>query len=118
MTPATGSPTTQEEGVNTPAKARIPLVEYDSEDEGPEDPMVSNPIRPFIIPVTLKKPDGDRGGVYGALIDSGCTRCLINHRVVIDLGLRVVRLHKPIRFEQVDGTILGGGSLLPILPKK
>lgn len=26
---------------------------YDSEDDGPEDPMVSQPIRPFIVPVII-----------------------------------------------------------------
>lgn len=59
------------------------LVAYDNKDNGPEDPMVSETIHPFIIPVTITGPQSGRHGEYGALIDSGYTRCLISQVVVI-----------------------------------
>lgn len=64
--------------------------------------MVSNPVQPFIIPVTIRRPHTGNGVRYGALIDSGCTQCLINQKVVRELGIGECRMAKPIRFEQVD----------------
>lgn len=50
----------------------VPVVEGDSDnDDSNNDPMVSAPIRPFLIPITLRN---TRSGVevrQGALIDSG-----------------------------------------------
>lgn len=43
-------------------------------------------------------------GVVKALIDSGCTRCLISQVTVQKLGLQVRKLRKPMKFEQVDDT--------------
>ncbi|KAG8147118.1 hypothetical protein E2320_022583, partial [Naja naja] len=57
--------------------------------------MVSMPIHPFVISVVLTNMRINQQLKLGALIDSGCTRCLITQAVV----------HK---FEQVDGSILVG----------
>ncbi|KAK9402189.1 hypothetical protein NXF25_010545 [Crotalus adamanteus] len=46
-----------------------------------------------------------------ALIDSGCTRCLISRKVADALGLRLIKLSRPINFEQVDGSLLGGAPV-------
>lgn len=57
---------------------RYQLVEYESEDELVDNPMVSEPIRPFAVPIVLMSPQtGHRGG-YRDLIDSCCTHCLIS----------------------------------------
>ncbi|XP_060545015.1 retrotransposon-derived protein PEG10 isoform X5 [Pantherophis guttatus] len=45
-------------------------------------------------------------GTFQALIDSGCTRCLINLPTVLKLGIRVKKLNHPIQFEQVDGSLV------------
>ncbi|KAG8147950.1 hypothetical protein E2320_001384, partial [Naja naja] len=52
--------------------------------------------------------DQDEEAVDDPMIDSACTWCLITQAVVDRLGLRLLQLRKPIRFEQVDGSILGG----------
>lgn len=88
MTPASNQQVGPEEG-GSPTTARVPLVSYDSEDDGAEDPMVSNPIQPFVIPVTIRRPHTGNGAHYRALIDSGCTWCLINKKVVSELGIRI-----------------------------
>ncbi|XP_060542340.1 uncharacterized protein LOC132710346 isoform X1 [Pantherophis guttatus] len=100
---------TQTRDINpTSAVERFPVVSGDSDDEEPEDTMVSDPVYPFVIPVVLRNPRCPTGLQYGALIDTGCTRCLIRKAVVDALGLRVRRLRVPVRFEQMDSTLLGG----------
>ncbi|KAK9412177.1 hypothetical protein NXF25_003352 [Crotalus adamanteus] len=90
-----------------PDDASPVLQEY--EEEGPvEDPMVSEPIVPFTIPVTLTSPVTSESMPFQALLDTGCTRCLISKGVVQQMRIRVTRLKSPIRFEQVDGSLLGG----------
>ncbi|KAK9395714.1 hypothetical protein NXF25_019075 [Crotalus adamanteus] len=83
------------------------LVEYDNADPN-EDPMVSQPICPFAIPISLTSPMTGHIGEFQALIGLGCTRCLVSRGVVKKLGIKVYRLAHPIRFEQVDGSLLGG----------
>lgn len=75
--------------------------------------MVSKPIQPFIIPVTIQNLCTSLGLEQGALIDSGGTRCLIQRVVVETMGICMVKLKQAINFEQMDGSILGGGSFLP-----
>ncbi|KAK9395784.1 RTL1: Retrotransposon-like 1 [Crotalus adamanteus] len=101
---AGGGPSQQSSGEQTPA-----LEEYKDGDRA-EDPMVSEPIAPFAIPITLTSPLMGRSSEYHALIDTGCTRCLISREVVQTVGIRVTRLASPIRFEQVDESLWGGGS--------
>ncbi|KAK9395616.1 RTL1: Retrotransposon-like 1 [Crotalus adamanteus] len=104
---AGGGPSQQSPGEQTPT-----LEEYEDGDPA-EDPMVSEPIAPFAIPITLTSPLTGRSSEYHALIDTGCTCCLISRDVVQTVGIRVTQLASPIRFEQVDGSLLGG--LLPRL---
>ncbi|XP_060539018.1 uncharacterized protein LOC132709560 [Pantherophis guttatus] len=81
---------------------------YDTEDEGEDDPMVSGPVHPFLFPIRLTAPKTGAQETFQALIDSGSTRCLINLPTVLKLGIRAKQLKQPIRFEQVDGSLVGG----------
>lgn len=93
---------------STPGTARVPEMTGNSdEEEDVQDPMVSNPIKPFLIPVALN-PRTSRKSDQGALIDSGCTRCLLRCSIAEELGLRMVKMRKSIVFEQMDGSTLGG----------
>lgn len=83
------------------------MVVEDSNEEDTIDPMVSAPIRPFVIQITLQNPHTTIGVRQGALIDSGCTRCLMCKSVAVELGLRVLTVKIPIKFEQMDGSTLG-----------
>ncbi|KAK9400665.1 hypothetical protein NXF25_011379 [Crotalus adamanteus] len=85
-----------------------PMLQKYEDDDPIEDSMVSEPIAPFTIPVTLTSPITGEARSFQALLDTGCTRCLINREVVQQMGIRVARLKSPIRFEQVDGSLLGG----------
>lgn len=49
---------------------------------------------------------GQRGR-YGVLIDLGCTWCLISQVVIANLGIWMKDMPRPVRFEQVDGSLLG-----------
>lgn len=84
------------------------LIVYDEDTGNPEDPMVSEPIHPFTIPIVLVSPHSGCRGEYDALIDTGCTQCLISEVVVKKVGIRVRPLRKPVWFKQVDGSLLGG----------
>lgn len=50
---------------------------------------------------------GTRQGVK-AVIDLGCSFCLISQLTVQRLGLHVRKFRKPVKFEQVNGTLLVG----------
>ncbi|KAK9391826.1 hypothetical protein NXF25_017413 [Crotalus adamanteus] len=93
--------------VVTVTSPEVVTEKYDQEDPE-QDPMVSSPVVPFTIPICLTNCNSKHHITCQALIDSGCTRCLINRRVVDALGLRLVKLSRPISFEQVDGSLLGG----------
>lgn len=101
-----------------PAAAKYPLVVYDSGDNVPEDPMVSGAIRPFIILVTVTDPQSGWCRKYGALIDTGCTMCLISQAMAIELKLLVREFLKPMMFDQVDGSLLGGLPMYSMTPKE
>lgn len=62
----------------TPAEGKYQMGPYNSNDDGEGDPMVNAPVPPFLIPVTITAPQLDQEGRYKALIDSGCTWCLIS----------------------------------------
>lgn len=66
--------------------------------------MVRMPIKSFVVQVIL---EASRRQKCNTLIDSGCTRCLMSAVVTFDLGLGLQRLAQPIRFEQMDGPLLG-----------
>lgn len=98
-------------GEEATSLTRYQLVAYDSANDSAEDPMVSEPICPFSVPIALTSPQTGHRGTYRALIDSSCTSCLISKDVVAEVGFRVRQLANLIRFEQVDGSLLGRGEL-------
>ncbi|KAK9396222.1 Retrotransposon-derived protein PEG10 [Crotalus adamanteus] len=55
------------------ATTRYQLVDYDSKNEAAEDPMVNEPVQPFVIPIKLTGLQTGHHGEYRALINSGCT---------------------------------------------
>lgn len=61
---------TKEEGSPT-RPVNLPVVLGDSDEEDGHDPMVSAPIRPFVIQVGLRNPHTDAVVYQGALIDLG-----------------------------------------------
>ncbi|KAK9401814.1 hypothetical protein NXF25_010170 [Crotalus adamanteus] len=100
-----GSPATPE----PMAVARYQMEDdEDSPEDGSTDPMVSEPIRPFVLPIVLTSPVTGVQRACQALIDTGCTRCLISRKVAVESGFRIYKLTQPIGFEQVDGSLLGG----------
>lgn len=106
-----GKGTTSGKDGGNPGEAgedRLPEEHGGSDEDDPNDSMVSDPVRPFIIPVVIRNTHMGEGSNQGALIDSGCTRCLIQRSVVTALAIRVVALRTPIQFEQMDGSVLGG----------
>lgn len=69
------------------------VVAESDEDNEEEDPMVSTPVHPFLTRHGLTEVHQE------ALIDSGCTHCLMRRAVANHLGLRLVKMKKPIAFE-------------------
>lgn len=70
------------------------------------DPMVSKPVKPFLISVVIRTASETRE--CKALVDSGYTRCLMSTAMAGRLGVCLKRLSNPIHFEQMDGSLLGG----------
>lgn len=77
--------------------------------------MVSDPVQPFVIRVTIRNIPTSMGLDHGSLVDSGCTRCLIRRAVVEKLGICMKQLHHPITFEQIDGSTLGGAPATHVI---
>lgn len=71
------------------------LTFYESNSERENDLMVSGIINPFSAQVEVVVPHLGVKGVVKALIDSGCTRCLVSLQMVWKLGLRVKKLRQP-----------------------
>lgn len=76
-----------------------------SDDDGENDPMVCMAIQPFLVSVVLM---ARRRQECKALIDSGCTRCLMSTAVADSLGVKIRKMLRPLSFEQMDGSLLGG----------
>lgn len=70
------------------AKAELPQVPDDSDDEGNRESMVSAPIWPFVISMCLTASGRLASRVFEVLIDSGCTWCLLSLSAVNELGVR------------------------------
>lgn len=68
------------------------MVLGDSNEENPNDPMVSNPVCPFVICVTLRNIHMYVENQQGALIDTKCTQCLMRQALEDDLGLCTMKL--------------------------
>lgn len=47
-------------------------------------------------------------GDVEAMIDTGCTRCLIGLHLIKQLGIKIRPLICPICIDQVDGMLIGG----------
>lgn len=78
-------------------------AQYDSDDEGKNDPMVSQLILPFVFLVKVIVPNTGAQMDLNLLIDPGCTRCIINLPMVVKLGIHANLLPLAMRFEQADG---------------
>lgn len=57
------------------------------EEAAQQDPMVGAPISPFVIQVTLCNPRTGQIGHQGALLDTGCTQCLLRKALAVEMGL-------------------------------
>lgn len=79
-------------------------------DEGEDNPMVWEAIHPFAILSRIVAPKTGAQREVDTIIDTGCTRCLIKLPTVLKMGIRTKTMTQPIRFEQVDGSLMGGGS--------
>lgn len=96
------------EGTLTPVKVGPILYKSDSEED---DLVVSRTISDStsrIIPMTSQVEITMTLGFKGilmALLDSACTRSLVNPQVVEKLGMRLRKLKRP--FSQLDGSITG-----------
>lgn len=98
----------ESEGKGTLAEEEPPMMLYDSESEIEDDPMVSGPVDHLEVRVDIAASCSGVKGVVKALIDLGRTRCLISQAAVHRLGLHARKLKNPVKFEQVDGTLIGG----------
>lgn len=95
--------------------ATSPIDTTNTGESGREsDPMVCMPIKPFLIPVML---EAIRRRQCNVLIDSECTCCLMSLQLATDLGVCIKKLAQPIRFEQMDGSLLGGGPATHVTGK-
>lgn len=63
------------------------------------------PIKPFVILIVV---EAQRWRNCTALVDTGCTHCLISAGVSKSLGVELRWLSHPIRFKQMDRSLLGG----------
>lgn len=91
------------------------MISDDSDDSEPNGPIVSDLIHLFIIPVALQNIHTSVTVHQGALIDLGCTHCLIHMAVVDSLGIHTLNLGTPIWFEQIDGSMLGGTPVTHVI---
>lgn len=88
-------------------EAQLPMV-HDRDDNGKNEPMVSEVILPFAIQSRLVVPKTGVQEEVEAIIDRGCTHCLISLPTVLRLEIRTKPLTHPIRFEQVVGLLIAG----------
>ncbi|XP_032068578.1 uncharacterized protein LOC116505453 [Thamnophis elegans] len=80
-----------------------------SSDDSEDDALsrwVSSNKGPMLIPIELRVPPDGVSEQLPALLDSGCSRCMINPAMVEKLGLKLKTLKTPIVFCQIDGSII------------
>lgn len=92
------------EGTPIPQDDDQGLTDIDDDD----DPLVSGLITPVTVPIELHFPGSGLEATLRALLDSGCTRCLVNLALVEKLGIWLRRLKVPVTFCQLDGSVVGG----------
>lgn len=73
----------------TPTHNKLGLVFYENDSEGKDDLMVSGTIIPMTTQVEILVPSSGVMGILTALLDSGCTQCLIILQTMKKLGLRL-----------------------------
>lgn len=70
-----------------PADGEGEPATYDTDDKGEDDPMVSEPIRSFAVKAKITAPKTGAQEELQAIINTGCTRCLINLLTVLRLEI-------------------------------
>lgn len=78
-------------GEGTPTHVKPSLVFYEGDSKEEDYPMVSGTIIPIITQVEILVPSSGVRGPLMALLNLGCTRCLISIQTVEKLGLRSLR---------------------------
>lgn len=91
----------------TPTDDDQGLTDADSDD----DPLVSGPVTPVTILIELSFPKSGLKANLRVLLDSGCTRCLVNPALVEKLGIQLRRLKVLIAFCQLNGSVTGGTKM-------
>lgn len=94
------------DGEGTLTKGAETTLESDS--RGENDPLISMTIILMIVRVELMVGFSEHKGIMTALLDSGCTRCLVSPGMVEKLGMCLRQLKISIAFSQLDGTLTGG----------
>ncbi|ETE70037.1 hypothetical protein L345_04156, partial [Ophiophagus hannah] len=85
-----------------------------SDDKGELDPTLSISTQPFSIPMMLTS--GKRCECQ-VLMDTGCTHCLISVDMANRLGVKTQKLPQPMKFEQMDGFLLGGRRAIHVMER-
>lgn len=88
------------------------LMGYGSNDNGKDNRMVSEAIHPFAIWSKLVVQKTGAQGEVEAIIDMGCTLCLINLPMVLKLGIEMKTMTQPIQFNQVDESLIVGAPAM------
>lgn len=73
-----------------------------------DNPLISGPIALVTMAIEPHLPGMGQTVSLKALLDSGCTRCLVRPALVEKFGIRLRRLKIPIALGQVDGSVAGG----------
>lgn len=82
----------------------------ESDTDSDDDSLVSGLITPVTVPIKLIAQSSGHKASLVTLLDSECTRCLVNPALVEKLGVRLRPLKVPVTFCQLDGSIVGDSS--------
>ncbi|KAG8125469.1 hypothetical protein E2320_020781 [Naja naja] len=93
----------------------VPIMQ--DADSKEDDPMVSGAILPFKIEGTLTVTCTGVEKPIDIIIDTGSSWCLISPESVCSLGIEIKMLTTPIRFQQVDGSMIGGSPAMQVTEK-
>lgn len=93
-------------------EGQVPTPPYDdsevAESNYENDPLVGGLIDPIMVPLELSILGSGKKVTLAALLDSGCTCCLISPKLVGKMGAPLRRLETPIAFCQLDGSFAWG----------
>lgn len=76
---------------------RTPRLEQ-SDSRRDNNQLINHTIIPVTIQVELKVVSSGCKGILATILDSGCTRCLVNPGIVEKLGVHLRELKPPIAF--------------------